>query len=345
MRILRASCGWSPSVRTLQRHFERLELDHPPGRAPAGRPSAGSRRPGRTSCGPATRCTARRIAGRKAYLFAFLDDHSRAVMAARWGYFEDSVRLAAALRPALAARGVPEAIYVDNGSAFVDAALKRAAARLGIKITHSAPGRPQGRGKIERFFGVVRQAVPGRDRRRGRRQGPGAAEQAVHRLVRDGLPRPAARRDRAAADRAVAGRRPVPHPVAGAAARGVLVVRVRGWSARTPRSSCSAASMRPTRCWPAAASSASSTRSTWPSSRSAGTASPTAWPTRSRSAATPIPRPNRRPPPRRRRRPGSTTWASSPPSTRRPPAATASATTPSPSGPGPDRAGGQEDGQ
>ena len=34
-------------------------------------------------------------------------------MAARWGYFEDSVRLAAALRPALAARGVPDAIYVD----------------------------------------------------------------------------------------------------------------------------------------------------------------------------------------------------------------------------------------
>ena len=39
----------------------------------------------------------------------------------------------------------------------MDAALKRAAARLGIKITHSAPGRPQGRGKIERFFGVVRE--------------------------------------------------------------------------------------------------------------------------------------------------------------------------------------------
>ncbi len=39
----------------------------------------------------------------------------------------------------------------------MDAALKRAAARLGIKISHSAPGRPQGRGKIERFFGLVRQ--------------------------------------------------------------------------------------------------------------------------------------------------------------------------------------------
>ena len=58
-RILRASCGWSPSVRTLQRHFERLELNTRPDGT--GRPrSAGSRRPGRMSCGPATRCTARR---------------------------------------------------------------------------------------------------------------------------------------------------------------------------------------------------------------------------------------------------------------------------------------------
>jgi putative transposase len=97
------------------------------------------------------------IAGRKAFLFCFIDDHSRAVMAARWGYFEDSVRLSAALRPALAARGVPARLYADNGSAFVDASLKRAAARLGIVITHSAPGRPEGRGKIERFFRTVRE--------------------------------------------------------------------------------------------------------------------------------------------------------------------------------------------
>src|SRR6516162_7222128 len=155
-RILRASCGWSPSVRTLQRHFERLELTTRPdglppqafGRFEASRPN--ELWPGDALHGP-------HIAGRKTYLFAFLDDHSRAVMAARWGYFEDTVRLAAALRPALAARGVPESIYVDNGSAFVDAALKRAAARLGIKIVHSMPGKPEGRGKIERFFRTVRE--------------------------------------------------------------------------------------------------------------------------------------------------------------------------------------------
>jgi putative transposase len=63
-------------------------------------------------------------------------------MAARFGYHEDTVRLAAALRPALAARGVPGSVYVDNGSAFVDSWLLRACAHLGIKLTHSTPGRP-----------------------------------------------------------------------------------------------------------------------------------------------------------------------------------------------------------
>jgi len=154
-RILRAHSGWSPSERTLQRHFERLELNAPPptpqqvfGRFEASRPN--EIWTGDALHGPL-------VAGRKTYLFAFLDDHSRAVMAARFGFAEDTVRLAAALRPALATRGVPEAIYVDNGSAFVDSWLLRGCATLGIKLIHSTPGRPEGRGKIERFFRTVRE--------------------------------------------------------------------------------------------------------------------------------------------------------------------------------------------
>ena len=77
-------------------------------------------------------------------------------MAARFGFAEDTIRLAAALRPALGSRGVPEHVYVDNGSAFVDAWLLRACAKLRIKLVHSQPGRPEGRGKIERFFRTVR---------------------------------------------------------------------------------------------------------------------------------------------------------------------------------------------
>jgi putative transposase len=154
-RILRAQSGWAPSDRTLQRLFSRLELNAPPpdpGQQAFGRFEAA--RPNELWTGDALHGPV--IGGRKTYLFCFIDDHSRAVMGARWAFHEDVVRLAAALRPALAARGVPEHVYVDNGSAFVDAWLLRACAVLGIKLVHSRPGRPQGRGKIERFFRTVR---------------------------------------------------------------------------------------------------------------------------------------------------------------------------------------------
>src|SRR6266581_7564029 len=154
-RILKAQSGWAPDERTIQRMFNRTGLRTlaPAEAAPAfGRFEAS--RPNEIWTGDALHAI--RVDGRKTYLFAFLDDHSRAVMAARFGFAEDTIRLAAALRPALGTRGVPEHVYVDNGSAFVDAWLLRACAKLGIKLVHSQPGRPEGRGKIERFFRTVR---------------------------------------------------------------------------------------------------------------------------------------------------------------------------------------------
>jgi putative transposase len=153
-RILRAQSGWAPSERTLQRHFVRLELARTVPADPVVFGRFEADRPNELWTGDALHGPV--IAGRKTILFCFIDDHSRAVMAARFGYHEDTVRLAAALRPALAARGVPEQVYVDNGSPFVDSWLLRACASLGIKLVHSTPGRPQGRGKIERFFRTVR---------------------------------------------------------------------------------------------------------------------------------------------------------------------------------------------
>ena len=154
-RILRAQIGWAPGERTLQRHFaDNLALAADRMAAPVfGRFEA--TRPNELWTGDALHGL--RLDGRKTYLFAFLDDHSRAVVGHRFGFAEDTVRLAAALRPALASRGVPTGVYVDNGSAFVDAWLLRACAKLGIKLIHSTPGRPQGRGKIERFFRTVRE--------------------------------------------------------------------------------------------------------------------------------------------------------------------------------------------
>jgi putative transposase len=47
-------------------------------------------------------------------------------------------------------------VYLDNGSSFISKQLLRALAILGVRLVHSRPGRPQGRGKIERFFRTVR---------------------------------------------------------------------------------------------------------------------------------------------------------------------------------------------
>ncbi len=155
-RILRQTAGWAPSDRTLQRLFERLELGRPApaeedrrafGRFECARPN--EMWIGDTLHGPA-------VGGKKSYLFAFIDDRSRAVMGSRWSHHDDVVRMAAAFRPALQARGVPKSAYLDNGSAFVDAWLLRGCAVLGIKLIHSRPGKPEGRGKIERFFRTVR---------------------------------------------------------------------------------------------------------------------------------------------------------------------------------------------
>jgi putative transposase len=157
--VLRANAGPKssmPSARTLQRHFARLELHtRPNGMAPRsfGRfeaEASNDRWTGDALHGPA-------VGGRKTYLFAFIDDHSRALVGYRWGHSEDTVGLEAALRAGLAARGVPKVVYVDNGSAFVSGQLLRALASLGITLTHSKPGQPAGRGKIGRFFRTVRE--------------------------------------------------------------------------------------------------------------------------------------------------------------------------------------------
>jgi putative transposase len=153
--IIRATQGYGPSERTVQRLFARLGLNTRPDGSPAkafGRFEA--ERPNDLWTGDALHGPT--VAGRKTYLFAFIDDHSRALVGYRWGLSEDTVRLEAALRAALAARGVPRAVYVDNGSAFVSSQLLRAMASLHIRLVHSRPRRPQGRGKIERFFATVR---------------------------------------------------------------------------------------------------------------------------------------------------------------------------------------------
>lgn len=153
-QVIAAVKGWGPNERTLQRHFRRTGLSR---RALANSDVFGRFEAtvanelwvGDALHGPV-------IGRHKAILFAFLDDHSRLFTGYRWVTAEDTVRAEAALRAAVCSRGVPGAIYLDNGSPFVSSQLLRACASLGARLVHSRPGRPQGRGKIERVFRTVR---------------------------------------------------------------------------------------------------------------------------------------------------------------------------------------------
>jgi len=145
--------GAGPSPRTLQRHFARLGLHGSPGmRAVFGRFEAGA---------PNDRWTGDGLHGpivgdAKTVLIAYLDDHSRLIPGRRWAQSEDTLAATRALRRGIQSRGVPAGIYLDNGAAFSSKQLLRACAVLGIRLVHSRPGKPEGRGKIERFFRTVR---------------------------------------------------------------------------------------------------------------------------------------------------------------------------------------------
>lgn len=105
------------------------------------------------------------------WLTVILDDHSRAVP----GYAlnltaPSSLQTALALRQAIWTKpdpawhvcGIPGLLYSDHGSDFTSRHLEQVCADLHIQLVHSTPGMPRGRGKIERFFGVVNELfLPG----------------------------------------------------------------------------------------------------------------------------------------------------------------------------------------
>jgi transposase InsO family protein len=92
----------------------------------------------------------------KAYLIAIIDDHSRLIVHAKFYLSETLSSYLDAFENALARRGLPRKLYVDNGAAFRSRQLEYISASLAIHLIHARPYTPQGKGKIERFFKTVR---------------------------------------------------------------------------------------------------------------------------------------------------------------------------------------------
>lgn len=96
------------------------------------------------------------VRSRKAYLLTILDDATRYVVSAQFHLAENTESLLGDLMMAIRRFGIPRRFYTDNGAAFRSHHLRLVAAKMRIGLPHTPPYKPQGRGKIERFFRSLR---------------------------------------------------------------------------------------------------------------------------------------------------------------------------------------------
>ena len=96
-------------------------------------------------------------------LIAFLDDASRVCCHGQFFPAENVDTLIESLRAAFYKRGVPHALYVDNGSIYSSKEIFQICARVGCLLHHTPVRDGAAKGKVERFFRTVRDQFLARD--------------------------------------------------------------------------------------------------------------------------------------------------------------------------------------
>jgi putative transposase len=95
----------------------------------------------------------------RAILFGLLDDRSRVVPYLEAGFGETEHRFITVLHGAIARRGIPRKLLLDNHGSFRGYDLRLLCAKLDIQLVHSRPGDGPTKGKIERFWRSLRKHV------------------------------------------------------------------------------------------------------------------------------------------------------------------------------------------
>ncbi len=91
-------------------------------------------------------------------LIAFLDDASRVVCHGEFFLADTTETLLLAFKTALYKRGLPECLYVDNGSNYASLEMTQVCQRIGAILCHTPVRDGAAKGKIERFFRTVRES-------------------------------------------------------------------------------------------------------------------------------------------------------------------------------------------
>ncbi len=99
----------------------------------------------------------------KTFLICFIDDASRLIPHGQFYPADTTPHLIDCLQTAIHKRGVPKAIYADNGSNYSSGEFAAITSRLGTVLIHTPVRDGAAKGKIERFFRTVREQFLIRD--------------------------------------------------------------------------------------------------------------------------------------------------------------------------------------
>lgn len=93
-----------------------------------------------------------KLDGRQTYLIEILDDASRMVVGHEIVFEDSAVTFQKVFKDAVAKYGVPDILYVDNGSPYANHQLAMICARLGTQLSHTPVRDGSAKGKVEKSF-------------------------------------------------------------------------------------------------------------------------------------------------------------------------------------------------
>jgi transposase InsO family protein len=93
---------------------------------------------------------------KRTYLIATVDDHSRMIVGAELFFEDTAYNFQKVLKRAVATHGIPNKLYLDNGSSYRNSQLSFICGGIGTILIHAPVRDGAAKGKIERTFGTLK---------------------------------------------------------------------------------------------------------------------------------------------------------------------------------------------
>lgn len=94
---------------------------------------------------------------RRVYCIMIIDDHSRLLVGGELFYNDNAANFQKVLKNAVAAYGIPDKLYVDNGCSYSNEQLSMICVSLGILLLHTRVRDGASKGKVERHFRTLKE--------------------------------------------------------------------------------------------------------------------------------------------------------------------------------------------